>query len=57
MTNVNDKKVKVKDQIKELRAELRKMHLSVTEELLMPDPLDVKNIMKKMEELLKIIDE
>ena len=32
------------------------MHLEVTEELLIPRPEDVKRLMNKMDELLKLIE-
>ena len=33
-----------------------KMHLEVTEELILPRPDDVKNLMNKMDQLLKVIE-
>ena len=56
MTDVKQKKEKVKMHLKDLRQNLKKMHLDVTEELILPQPDDVKNLMKKMEHLLKIIE-
>ena len=35
---------------------LKKMHLEVTEELLLPKPDDVKILMNKMDQLLKLIE-
>jgi len=32
------------------------MHLEVTEELLLPQPDDIKGLMNKMDQLLKIIE-
>ena len=42
--------------LKDLRQNLKKIHLEVTEELILPQPDDVKNLMKKMEQLLKLIE-
>ena len=42
--------------LKELRQNLKKMHLSVTEELMLPQPDEVKILMKKMDKLLKLIE-
>ena len=56
MTDINQKKENVKMHLKDLRQHLKKMHLDVTEELILPQPNDVKNLMTKMEQLLKIIE-
>ena len=40
MTNVRQKKEDVKMHLKDLRKELKRMHLTVTEELLLPQPDD-----------------
>ena len=56
MTDLGQKKDDVKMHLKELRAELKRMHLSVTEELVLPDPDEVKNLMGKMDTLLKAIE-
>tara|TARA_B100000963_G_scaffold81661_1_gene69525 strand:- start:375 stop:551 length:177 start_codon:yes stop_codon:yes gene_type:complete len=56
MTDVNNKKEHVKLHLKDLRAELKRMHLAVTEELLLPDPEEVKDLMSKMDLLLKAIE-
>tara|TARA_Y100001978_G_C23594593_1_gene385564 strand:- start:706 stop:873 length:168 start_codon:yes stop_codon:yes gene_type:complete len=53
---MGEKKENVKMHLKELRSELKKMHLSVTEELVLPDPDEVKNLMSKMDLLLKVIE-
>ena len=50
------KKDDVKMHLKDLRSELKKMHLSVTEELILPEPDDVKTLMSKMDLLLKVIE-
>ena len=42
--------------LKELRSELKQMHKAVTDELLLPDPEEVKNLMAKMDNLLKVIE-
>ena len=56
MTANNEKKEDVKSHLKTLRSELKKMHLAVTEELILPEPDEVKNLMGKMDVLLKIIE-
>ena len=55
MTEINQKKEKVKMHLKDLRQNLKKMHLEVTEELILPHPDDVKKLMNKMDQLLKLI--
>ena len=56
MTDVKKKKENVKMHLKDLRLDLKKMHLAVTEELLLPEPDEVKNLMHKMDQLLKVIE-
>ena len=56
MTDINKKKEDVKMHLKDLRQNLKKMHLAVTEELIIPQPDDVKTLMKKMDQLLKLIE-
>ena len=56
MTDINDKKEDVKMHLKDLRSELKRMHLAVTEELLLPEPDEVKGLMNKMDLLLKAIE-
>jgi len=56
MTDIRQKKENVKMHLKDLRQNLKKMHLEVTEELILPDPDDVKNLMNKMDELLELIE-
>ena len=56
MTDIREKKESVKMHLKELRQNLKKMHLEVTEELLIPRPEDVKILMNKMDVLLKLIE-
>ena len=56
MTDTRQKKEKVKMHLKDLRQNLKKMHLSVTEELILPQPDEVKNLMTKMDQLLKLIE-
>ena len=56
MTDIEQKKVKVKLHLKNLRQNLKKMHLEVTEELILPKKDDVKELMNKMDELLKLIE-
>ena len=56
MTDINKKKENVKMHLKDLRQNLKKMHLAVTEELLLPQPNEVKTLMHKMDQLLKLIE-
>ena len=56
MTDLGQKKENVKMHLKDLRAELKRMHLSVTEELVLPEPDEVKTLMNKMDTLLKVIE-
>ena len=56
MTDTKQKKENVKMHLKDLRQNLKKMHLEVTEELILPNPEDVKLLMNKMDKLLKIIE-
>ena len=56
MTDTNQKKDNVKMHLKDLRQDLKKMHMSVTEELILPEPDDVKTLMNKMDKLLKLIE-
>ena len=56
MTDIRQKKEDVKMHLKDLRQKLKKMHLEVTEELLLPQPDDIKKLMKKMDQLLKLIE-
>ena len=55
MTDINQKKENVKMRLKDLRQNLKKMHLQVTEELMLPKPGDIKELMDKMDKLLKLI--
>tara|TARA_Y100000991_G_scaffold20062_1_gene13003 strand:+ start:140 stop:316 length:177 start_codon:yes stop_codon:yes gene_type:complete len=56
MTNLNQKKENVKMHLKDLRLDLKKMHLTLTDELLLPQPDEVKTLMYKMDQLLKAIE-
>ena len=56
MTDRRQTKENVKMHLKELRQNLKKMHLAVTEELILPKPDDVKTLMNKVDELLKLIE-
>ena len=56
MTDIREKKENVKMHLKDLRQNLKKMHLAVTEELILPQPDEVKNLMNKMDKLLKAIE-
>ena len=56
MTDIKQKKENVKTHLKDLRQNLKKMHLAVTEELLLPQPNEVKTLINKMDQLLKLIE-
>ena len=56
MTDIKQKKENVKMHLKDLRQNLKKMHLAVTEELILPQPDEVKTLMNKMDYLLKLIE-
>ena len=56
MTDIKKKKENVKMHLKDLRQNLKKMHLEVTEELILPTTDDVKKLMNKMDKLLKLIE-
>ena len=56
MTDVKQKKENVNMHLKDLRQNLKKMHLEVTEELILPQPEDVKKLMNKMDQLLRLIE-
>ena len=56
MIDIKQKKENVKMHLKNLRQNLKKMHLEVTEELLLPQPDEVKSLMNKMDQLLKLIE-
>ena len=56
MTDIKQQKENVKSQLKDLRQNLKKMHLAVTEELILPQPDEVKKLMNKMENLLRSIE-
>ena len=56
MTDIEQKKENVKIHLKDLRQNLKKMHLAVTEELILPQPNEVKTLINKMDQLLKLIE-
>ena len=56
MTDTRQNKENVKMYLKDLRQNLKKMHLDVTEELILPQPDEVKTLMTKMDQLLKLIE-
>ena len=56
MSDKREKKENVKMHLNDLRLDLKKMHLAVTEELLLPQPDEVKSLMYKMDKLLKVIE-
>ncbi len=56
MAEKGQKKENVKMHLKDLRQDLKKMHLAVTEQLILPQPDEVKTLMNKMDQLLKVIE-
>ena len=56
MTDIEQKKEDLKMHLKDLRQNLKKMHLAVTEEFTLPQPEEVKTLMNKMDQLLKLIE-
>ncbi len=56
MTDISKKKENVRTHLKDLRQNLKKMHLEVIDELILPQPDDVKELMVKMDQLLKLIE-
>ena len=56
MTDISEKKENVKMHLKDLRLNLKKMHLAVTEELTLPHPDEIKKLMNKMDQLLELIE-
>ena len=56
MVNIRQKKENVKMHLKDLRQNLKKMHLAVTEELILPQPDEVKTLMNQIDQLLKLIE-
>jgi len=56
MTDIKQKKENVIMHLTDLRQNLKKMQLQVTEELILPKPGDVKDLMDKKDKLLKLIE-
>ena len=56
MTDTRQHKENVKMHLNDLRQNLKKMHMEVIEELILPKPEDIKFLMNKMEKLLKLIE-
>ena len=56
MTDAREKRENAKMHLKDLRQNLKKMHLEVTDQLILPKPDDVKELMNKMDQLLKLIE-
>tara|TARA_B100001989_G_C24541069_1_gene467588 strand:- start:342 stop:518 length:177 start_codon:yes stop_codon:yes gene_type:complete len=56
MSDIDKQKENIKMQLKDLRQNLKKMHLAVTEELTLPRPDEVKSLMHQMDQLLKLIE-
>ena len=56
MTDIKQKKENVKMHLKDLRQNLKKMHLEVTEGQMLPNPDEVKNLINKMDVLLELIE-
>ena len=57
MTDIREKKENVKMHLKELRQSLKEMHRAVTEELILPQPEEVKKLIYKIEQLIKVLFE
>ena len=56
MTDLKQRKENVRMHLKDIRLDLKKMHLNVTEELQLPQLDEVKTLMYKMDKLLKAIE-
>ncbi len=56
MATAKEKKEEVKVSLKKLRSELRTIHLAVTEELKLPEPDEIKELMNQMESLLQVVE-
>ena len=56
MADLSSKKESIKMHLRDLRQKLKKMHLAVTEELILPQPNEVKELMNEMDQLLKLIE-
>ena len=56
MTDISNKKEDVKMHLKDLRSDLKRMHLAVTEQMVLPEPEDIKALMSKMDLLLNAIE-
>ena len=56
MTDITQNKENIKMHLKDLRQNLKKIHLEVTEELILPEPNDIKILMNKMDQLVKLIE-
>tara|TARA_B100000963_G_scaffold339087_1_gene336541 strand:+ start:275 stop:451 length:177 start_codon:yes stop_codon:yes gene_type:complete len=56
MSDINNKKEDVKMHLKDLRSDLKRMHLAVTEQMVLPEPEDIKALMSKMDLLLNAIE-
>jgi len=56
MNDLRQRKAEVKVHLKDLRQKLKTMHLEVTEELILPQPDDIKVLMNKMDQLLELIE-
>ena len=56
MSDLKKKKENVKMHLKDLRQNLKEMHIAVTEELILPQPDEIKILMNKMDQLLQVIE-
>ena len=56
MADIIKKKENVKMHLRDLRLDLKKIHLAVIEELLIPKPDEIKTLIYKMDKLLKAIE-
>tara|TARA_Y100001970_G_scaffold279075_1_gene385809 strand:+ start:1040 stop:1216 length:177 start_codon:yes stop_codon:yes gene_type:complete len=56
MSDIKKKKENVKMHLKDLRQNLKEMHIAVTEELILPQPDEIKILINKMDQLLRVIE-
>tara|TARA_Y100000768_G_scaffold320428_1_gene256206 strand:- start:367 stop:543 length:177 start_codon:yes stop_codon:yes gene_type:complete len=56
MTDLRKQKEDVKIHLNNLRKDLKRIHINVIEELLLPHPDEIKTLMIKMDQLLKVIE-
>ena len=56
MTDGKQRKENVKMHLKDIRLDVKNLHLAVTQELLLPEPDEIKTLINKMEQMLKAIE-